>query len=81
MVVYFGVADVADTFIVKSAEKKGRAFRVAYEFDQSEVSLKARHQHFAWVPLGRLQPGVYTLELFDAKAMEVTLMRRVTVEK
>jgi hypothetical protein len=37
------------------------------------------HYYYYWVPLGKLDDGVYNLELFDTDLKAVTLMRRVEI--
>jgi hypothetical protein len=39
------------------------------------------HRFYYWVPLGKLNPGVYAVELYDSGLEAVTLMRRVEVPK
>jgi hypothetical protein len=36
-------------------------------------------KYFFWIPLGKLDPGIYELQLVDADNAAVTLMRRVNV--
>lgn len=36
-------------------------------------------QYYYWIPLGKLNPGVYEVQLFDADKEAVILMRRVDV--
>jgi hypothetical protein len=68
-------------FRVSSIEVNGKTIRVMYERDASPVRSADLRSYLIWVPLGRLEEGVYTLELFDAAAERVTRSRswQVTV--
>jgi hypothetical protein len=61
--------------LVQSVERRGKSVRVTYRKRLSET--KTSLPYFLWVPLGKLESGAYTLELFDADRQEVTLLRRV----
>jgi hypothetical protein len=79
LVAYFGLAGSGEAWVVKSIEQKGKTIRLTYEVGQTEAG--DTHQYFAWVPLGNLEPGRYTLELSDAQNNEVNLMRRIIIGK
>jgi hypothetical protein len=38
------------------------------------------HYYYYWVPVGRLDDGVYDLELYDTSLKAITLLRRVEVQ-
>jgi len=38
------------------------------------------HQYYYWVPLGKLDDGIYKLDLYDTTLKDVTLSRRVEIE-
>jgi hypothetical protein len=38
------------------------------------------HYYYYWVPLGKLDAGVYYLELYDGSLDAVTLSRRIEIQ-
>jgi hypothetical protein len=77
LVIYFGVSGSSPPqWLVRSVEVRGKTIRVSYNRGKAETN--DEHPYYLWVPLGQLAAGNYTLELFDADAWEVTLMRRCT---
>jgi hypothetical protein len=78
LVAYLGVTGSDPTaFRVHSVEVSGTEIRLTYKHPGSVT--QDLHPYFYWVPLGKLAPGTYKLQLFDADQKEVTLMRRVRV--
>lgn len=67
-------------WVVDSADVRGKTIRVSYRRRNPEVRADGTIHYFFWVPVGKLEPGGRTLELYDADRKEVTLMRRVIVE-
>jgi hypothetical protein len=60
---------------IETIEVNGRTIRVAYERDESPARSADLLAYLVWVPVGRLEAGVYTLELFDVVAGNVTASR------
>jgi len=60
---------------VETIEVNGKTIRVAYERDESPARSADLLAYLVWVPVGRLEAGVYTLELFDVVAGNVTTSR------
>jgi hypothetical protein len=80
MVAFLGVTgSEPPAWVVRSAERKGKVIRLSVQRPAGGGETKDSHLYFVWVPLGKMEPGKYTLELFDAKKKEVTLKRRVAV--
>ena len=79
LVVYFGIqGSEPPGWLIKSVERRGETVKLNYMKRLAET--KDKHHYLAWVPVGELAPGPCTLELFDAEKMQVTLLRRVTVQ-
>jgi hypothetical protein len=36
--------------------------------------------YYYWAPLGKLAPGIYDIELYDAGRKAISLMRKIEVE-
>jgi hypothetical protein len=66
-------------FEVKAVKRDGMRVRVSFEEKQSR-SLDER-PYLVWAPLGELEPGDYTLELYNVVRERVVLMRLVEVER
>jgi hypothetical protein len=65
---------------VKPAEKRGKVIRLPVTKPKRDESTKDSHKYLVWVPLGELEAGTYTLELFDAAKKEPYLSRRISVQ-
>jgi hypothetical protein len=79
LVAYLGVfSSEPPGWIVDPVVHEGNTVRVPY-WAQEDVSGRNAHPHFLWVPLGKVEPGKYELQLYDARRKEVTLFRRVVV--
>ena len=68
-----------EAWVVKGVERSGNKVRVS--FFKRLARTKDLQPYFAWVPLGTLEGGTYTLELFEAGDQEVKLARTVSVGK
>ncbi len=77
LVAYLGVSGSGGAWRIKSAEVSQSSVRLAYTPVGSRVN--DVHPYFFWVPLGKLEPRAYTIELFDTKQEQVVLSRRVIV--
>jgi hypothetical protein len=77
LVAYLGVEGSGPAWLVKSATVSGKDIRLTYRWVGTEAN--DERFYFVWVPLGKLQPGTYTLELLDENRRQVTLVRRVIV--
>jgi hypothetical protein len=67
-------------WIVEGAAMDRGKIRLTYREPQSFIGTADSYPYFYWVPLGKVPPGVYQVELFDSGEKAVTLMRRVRVE-
>jgi hypothetical protein len=65
---------------VEGATVQGNTVRLTYRQSRPQPATEDVHRYYCWVPLGKLAPGAYSVELFDADEKAVTLMRRVKVE-
>ena len=80
MVAYFGVSHRGPAaWAIESVKQNGNAFRVSFTRPKADGTTADTHQYFLWVPVGELEAGQYELELFNADAKRLTLMRRVAV--
>ncbi len=80
VVVYFGTAGSGPpAWLVHGIEVKGRTVRVTFSKPNRPVSTADVHQYFLWAPLGHVEPGAFTLELYDAEKTDVALLRHVTI--
>lgn len=78
LVAYFGVGEKTHlTWQVESVMTNGNSIRITYSKKQQKVM--GSLPYFIWLPLGELDNGPYTLELFDSVAREVIFMRQVTI--
>jgi mannose/fructose-specific phosphotransferase system component IIA len=73
---------IPPAYKVRAIEVTGKTIRVSYERDESSGRTCDLCAYLIWAPLGRMEAGVYTLELFDALAGNVTETRpwQVTVK-
>ena len=55
--------------------------RVQLGYREPEVTFKSAdaHSYYFWIPLGKLEPGVYNVGMYDSGLKAVTFMRRVVV--
>ncbi len=80
MVAYLGTSGSHPlAWEVRAVEQKGARVRLSYAKGQPETN--DLHRYFVWVPLGKQQTAIYTLEFFDVEKKQVTLMRRVTLTR
>jgi hypothetical protein len=62
-------------------EQKERRLTLAFWKPNPTGATRDSHQYFVWVPLGKLPPGEYSLELFDVNRRQTVLMRRVLIDE
>jgi hypothetical protein len=80
LVVYLGIAGSSPPhWLVDAVSVKPPTIRFSYHRVKPGAVTEDIHQYFYWVPLGKLSPGVYQLELFDIGADTTALSRRVLV--
>jgi len=80
VVAYFGVGGVGSRWVIRSVSRNGDRFRITFGKGRiAEVSVS--QQYFAWIPVGELSPGTYSIELFDAENKQLSLSRTVTVPR
>ena len=58
---------------VRAVELVGKTLRVAYQRDESPTRSCDLRDYLIWAPVGRVEAGVYRLELFDVVAKTVTV--------
>lgn len=81
IVIYLGTSHSDPLrWTVDSAVVIGKKIRLTYREPQSFIGTADSHPYYYWIPLGKLDPETYEVELFDADEKAVTLMRRVKVE-
>ena len=79
---YLGIGSSSGPpFIVDEVTVNGTTIRLAYHKPKLMAQTDDIHEYFYWVPLGKLEDGTYSLELFDSGRNEVMLTRRVVVGK
>jgi hypothetical protein len=80
LVAYLGTAGSEPPhWEVRSVERKGRTVRLAFAPSETGSETNDEHQYFYWAPLGELESGAYTLELYDEQEKAVVLTRRVII--
>jgi len=68
-------------WVVEGATVSGNTIRLTYRQPQAKVQTMDVVPYYYWVPIGVLDEGAYTLELYDDDLKAVTLMRRVEVKR
>ena len=80
LVAYLGTAHSDPIrWIVDSVTVDGGTIRLTYREPPSFIGTADSYPYFYWIPVGKVSPGVYQVELFDSGEKAVTLMRRVRV--
>ncbi len=80
VVAFFGVSGSGPLeWIVKGVERADNRVRVS--FSQLGSHTQDRFPYFLWAPLGRLEAGEYTLDLYDATEKIVVLSRNIKVAR
>ena len=73
---YFGAeGSMPPAFEVRSVEVTGMTIRVSFERMPASSRSCDLRDYMIWAPVGRLESGMYTLELFDVSANNVVLVR------
>ena len=73
---YLGTdGSIPAAYRIRAIELKGKILRVAYERDESPTRSCDLLAYMIWAPVGQVEAGAYTLELFDATAGTVTVTR------
>jgi hypothetical protein len=62
---------------VEGIAVKGKLIRISYR--KGAAVTDDVHAYFVWAPLGKLEPGVYALELYDSASEGPTCVRRCKV--
>jgi hypothetical protein len=80
LVVCLGIAGSSPTrwFVDNVTVNEGR---VRFNYRQNPIGMSTCdiHYYYYWVPLGKLDDGVYYLELYETNLRAVTLSRRVEI--
>jgi hypothetical protein len=80
LVAYLGTAGSAPPhWKVRSVVRKDRTVRFSFALSETGSETNDEEQYFYWAPLGELERGACTLELYDELVQEVVLTRRVVV--
>jgi hypothetical protein len=80
LVAYLGTSGSSPPeWTVESVIRRESAIRLSYVAAVADTD--DIHHYFVWVPLGELKSGSYTLELFDTQKKEVSLLRRVNLDR
>lgn len=66
-------------WVVDACVVESQTVRISYHSAAPSAGTKDLHQYWYWASLGKLQPGAYTLELYDTKEECEALTRRVVV--
>lgn len=66
-------------WIVENAAVVESKIQLTYRQPRAFIATSDSLPYYYWIPLGKLAPGTYEIELFDADEQAVTLMRRVEV--
>ena len=77
LVAFFGVHSGDSGWRVKSIERQDKKIRIRFSFSGG-LNLD-RQAYFFWIPLDELDPGRYSLELYDDDCGDTNLIRRVNV--
>lgn len=89
MVVYLGISHSSPPmWLAENVEVSGKQIRFTYKKwpppkskDERLVVTKDLHKYFYWIPLGKLEPGDYSVQLFDADKNHEILSRLITVSQ
>jgi hypothetical protein len=80
LVAYLGIAgSEPPLWLIDSVEQEGKTIRLNYWAQSAGGRSKDLHEYLIWVPLGTLEEGTYSLELFNVNRRLATLIRRVMV--
>ncbi|RIK82768.1 MAG: hypothetical protein DCC67_06790 [Planctomycetota bacterium] len=81
LVAYLGSGPSTPTWwTIAGASVEGKTIRLTYRQSPPVPATSDVQHYYYWLPLGKLDPETYEVELFDADEKAVTLMRRVKVE-
>jgi hypothetical protein len=69
-----------DRWVVDGITVSGNTVRFSYREPKAGIRTLDMLSYYYWAPLGKLEPGTYQVELYDADEKAVTLIRRVVVE-
>jgi hypothetical protein len=67
---------IPPAYKVRAIEVSGRTIRLSYERDDSSGRTCDLIGYLVWASIGRMDAGVYTIELFDSAAGNVTVTRQ-----
>lgn len=82
LVAYLGAGPSNPTWwtLESVSVEKGKVI-LSYRPSKPSAATDDVHQYYYWIPLGKLDSGVYELQLVDADKAAITLMRRVEVTR
>jgi len=82
LVAYLGIGPSRPTrWVIEEALVEAGKIRLTYRKADATIVTGDIRSYYFWVPLGKLPPDVYSLELYDAGLKAATLSRRVEVEQ
>jgi hypothetical protein len=77
---YLGTdGSIPPAYRIHAVELRDKTIRIVYERDQSPARSCDLHAYLVWVPIGPIEAGSYTVELFDKAVDGVTATRRCDV--
>jgi hypothetical protein len=80
LAVFLGISgSTAPNWLVDSVTIQGSQIRFSYHWQGAKS--KDEHHYYYWAPIGELNDGNYSVELYDTKLKEVALMQRVEIKK
>lgn len=82
LVAYLGAGPSGPTwFVVEKVSVSANKISLIFSNPEAGSVTADVHHYYFWVPLGKLNPGIYRLELYDAELNAVTLSRRVEIKQ
>lgn len=82
LVVYLGWGDPhVATWEVNEARREGNLITLNYRKNRNPEDSDKDHLYFFGVPIAKLSPGSYEVQLEDADLSAITLMRRVEISR
>lgn len=80
--VYLGIdSSTPPVWLLNSVDITGHRVRVMITEPERWGATADCHQYWIWIPLKKVKPGAYELQLLNAKSKDLLLMRRVVVTR
>ena len=81
LVAYLGIGPSGPAFVIEEASVERDTIRLTYSRPKPSSVTADIHHYYYWVPVGKLRPGEYRIELFDSGQKKVTMLRRVILKE